>query len=472
MNPDARGQTQKFHPFRVEIHPAEKFACRKLHRVQLAATSYRRNVDLGERDVRNVVVFAVINLVALGSLTGPAVIGLPMLVARLVAEDSRTATLAFVITCGAVTAIVTNPLFGVVSDLTSGRFGKRRPWLIVGVLVGLGGSVLVLTAESVAMLAIAWIIAQTGYNASLAAVAGLVGDQVEERQRSSVSGVFGAAAFLGTLPPLLLAALVPARLDVIILAMPVVAVIVVTICCAVVSDPPLTREVRMSLPRGAARELRRIAYNRQFMWIWLQRFLMQLAFSLATCFTLYFVMIRIGGPPEGAAPVVAVSTFIGGTGIVLASLVVGFIAGKHGNYRPYLVAAACGLALAGVLRATATSEAQLWIAAAIGGISLGAFFTVDLALALRTVPRGSSGSHLGMLNVAETLPQAIAPAVAIAVLAAAGPDPLAGVSDNYFMLYLTAALIALIALIPMVFLRSVLTRTAPAISSRLQEAHS
>ena len=422
--------------------------------------------------MRNVVVFAVINLVVLGSLTGPAVIGLPMLVERLVTDDTRTATLAFVIMCGAVTAIVANPLFGIISDLTSGRFGKRRPWLIGGVVVGLGGSALVLTAESVAALTTAWIIAQTGYNASLAAVAGLIGDQVEERQRSSVSGVFGAAAFLGTLPPLLLAAIIPTRLDVIILAMPVVAVIVVTICCTVVSDPPLTREVRSPLPRGAARELRRIVHNSQFMWIWLQRFLMQLAFSLVTSFTLYFVMLRVSRSPEEATPIVAINTFIGGTGIVIAAVVVGFTAGRRGSYGPYLVAAACGLALAGVLRATAASEAHLWIAAAVGGLSLGGFFAVDLALALRTVPRGSAGSHLGMLNIAETLPQAIAPAIAVTILASAGPGPLAGVSDNYGTLYLAAALIALIALIPMAFLRSVLTRRAPAIPSRLQRARS
>lgn len=421
--------------------------------------------------MRKVVVFALINLLVLGSLTGSAVAGLPMLVARLVEADSRTGALAFVVTCGAVTAIVTNPVFGILSDVTPGRLGKRRPWLIGGAVMGLVASALLVTAESVAMLATAWILVQTGYNACLAAVAGLIGDQVEERQRSATSGVFSAGAFLGTLPPMLLVAALPTRIDVIVLTMPIVAVVAVTICSAFISDPPRRAQTRSSLSHAAARELRRIARNRRFMWIWLQRFLMQLAFSLITSFTLYFVMLRTGGLPEGAAPVVATSTLIGGAGIVIAAVAVGFASGRRGNYRPYLVGAALGLAVAGALRATVTSDVQLWLASAIGGISLGAFFAVDLALALRTVPRRAAGSYLGVLNIAETLPQAVAPSVAVVILGSAGPDLLSGASDNYFALYLAGAGIALVALVPMRFLHGVLTRTGPEDPPPPQRAH-
>jgi len=47
------------------------------------------------------------------------------------------------------------------------------------------------------------------------------------------------------------------------------------------------------------------------------------------------------------------------------------------------------------------------------------------------------------------------------VLAVAGTDPLTGSGENYTALYLTAAGIAVLALIPMYFLRSILTRTGP-----------
>jgi Na+/melibiose symporter-like transporter len=414
--------------------------------------------------VRKVLLFALINLVLLGSLTAPVVTGLPIAIARLVPDDERTSVLAFVTVCGAVASVIANPLFGFLSDRTPGRFGRRRPWLLAGVVAGLGASVLIVAADSVFLLTLAWVLAQTAYNASLAAVAALLGDQVSERRRASASGVFGAAAFLGALPPLVLATVAPSRLDVVVLAMPVVAVVVVAVCCLAIDDPPYARGLpgavgTLGVIRGERFGLLR---NRDFRWVWIQRFLMQLAFSLVSAFTLYFVMARLVLTPDAASPVVALTTLVGGAGIVAAALCAGFLAARRGRYRPYIVVAALGLAGAAVVRSATSTSDLLWISAGIGGLALGIFYAVDLALALRTVPPGRSGAYLGVLNITETLPQTIAPAVAVALLALGGPDPVSGAGDNYTALYLTAAGVALTALVPLVFLRGILSRTAPA----------
>ncbi|WP_291045934.1 MFS transporter [Herbiconiux sp.] len=410
-------------------------------------------------------VFAAVNLVVLGALTAPVVTGLPILIARLVPEGERTGVLAFVTVCGAIASVVANPVFGAASDRTPGRFGRRRPWLLGGVVLGFGATVLVLNAGSVAALAVGWVLAQTAYNASLAAVAALLGDQVEERRRASASGIFGAAAFLGTLPPLALAALVPDRLDIVMLTMPTAALAVGVVACLVIRDTPLAQVRRTSLTGSARRlglrglELRR---HRLFAWVWLQRFLLQLAFSLVTAFTLYFVAIRFVLSPEGASPVVAVTTFIGAAGIVLSALVTGFVASRRGRYAPFIVAASLGLAAAAALRALAPDVPVLWAGAALGGIALGAFYAVDLALALRAIPPGRTGTFLGVFNIAETVPQAIAPALALGLLALAGPDPVTDAAENYTALYLVAGGVALLALLPLPFLRPILTRAAPA----------
>ena len=76
--------------------------------------------------MRRVAFFALINLVILGSLTAPVVTGLPMVIARLAPEGERTGALAVVTICGALAAVVANPVFGVLSDRTRGRFGRRR----------------------------------------------------------------------------------------------------------------------------------------------------------------------------------------------------------------------------------------------------------------------------------------------------------------------------------------------------------
>ena len=408
--------------------------------------------------MRKIVVFALINLVVLGSLTAPVVTGLPVVIARLVAESDRTSVLAGVTVAGAVASVIANPVFGYLSDRTRSRFGRRRPWLLGGVAVGLAASVLIAFADSVAMVAVGWVLAQTAYNASFAAVAALLGDQVSERRRASASGIFGAAAFLGTLPPLLLAAFVPGRTALVVLAMPVVAVVVVAVCCLVLDDPSVGRPAP-GAATGPARARVNLSQNRAFAWIWLQRFLMQLSFSLVTAFTLYFVAARLQATAEESAPVVALTTMIGGAAIVATALGAGFLAARRGRYGGYIVFAVAALTVAAVLRAGVTDSLLLWISAAVGGIGLGVFYAVDLALALRTVPPGEAGGYLGVFNIAETLPQTIAPGIALAVLALAGDDPVSGAADNYGALYLVAAGVALLALVPLVFLRPVLNRT-------------
>jgi Na+/melibiose symporter-like transporter len=414
----------------------------------------------GRGDKQQIALFALINLVLLGSLTAPVITGLPLRIAGLVGEDQRTETLAFVTVCGAIASLVANPMFGFLSDRTRGRWGRRRPWLLAGVAGGWVASLMVVNAQSVAGLTLAWVLAQTAYNASLAAVAALLGDQVRERSRAMASGVFGAAAFLGTLPPLVLAGILPGRIDIVVLAMPTVAVAVVLVACLLLRDPPLSEtagqgRVRLRPTMPSRAELRAA---RPFALVTLQRLLMHLAFGLATSFTLFFVSDRMRLSPEAAGPVVALVTLAGGSAIVVSALVTGSLAGKRGAYRNWIVAAAIGLAVAAALRAVSSDVPPLVAGAVIGGLALGAYYAVDLALALRTIPAEKHGAYLGVFNTAETLPSTVSPAIATALLLVGGSDPISGRSDDYLALYLVAAVVALTALLPLPALRGVLTR--------------
>ncbi|MCS5498410.1 MFS transporter [Cnuibacter physcomitrellae] len=402
--------------------------------------------------------YALINLVVLGSLTAPVVTALPLRIAELVPAEERASSLAFVTVCGAIAALVANPLFGVLSDRTRGRLGRRRPWLLAGVLVGWVASLLVVIAPSVGVLAVAWTLAQTAYNASLAAVAALLGDGVSERSRASASGIFGAAAFLGTLPPLVLAGVLPSRVDVVVLAMPTAAVLVVAAAVLLLNDPPLA--AASAAARGRLRwpdrDERRAL--KPFAAVWVQRALMHLSFGLVTSFALFLVSDRMRISPEAAGPVVALMTFAGGAAIVVSALTSGFLAGRRGDYRPFIVVAALGLAVASVLRGVGTDTGLLVGGAALGGLALGAFYAVDLAMALRAVPEGRHGTYLGVLNMAETLPGTVSPAIASALLLIGGRDPVSGAGDDYLALCLAAAVVALCALLPLPALRGVLTR--------------
>ena len=55
---------------------------------------------------------------------------------RQLSPGSAVQDLALVLSVGAVVAIVSNPIFGHLSDRTRSRFGRRRPWLLAGMFCG------------------------------------------------------------------------------------------------------------------------------------------------------------------------------------------------------------------------------------------------------------------------------------------------------------------------------------------------
>ncbi|WP_159499321.1 MFS transporter [Microbacterium sp. 18062] len=389
---------------------------------------------------RGVFLLAAVNLVALGSLTAPVVAGIPVKVVAAVPIEQRASALATVLALGGLTALVANPVFGALSDRTRGPLGRRRPWMLGGVLAGLGGMVLLTTAESILSIAVSWIVVQTAYNATFASAAALLADSVPEPRRAAASGVFTAAAFLGALPPLALATLLPAHVGAISFVMPVAALVVVGLAMTL-PDSPAVR----SVPRRSG-EKPRVRLPVAFVAVWLQRLAMQSAFSLTTAFTLYLIVDRMASDPTAATPIATVNTLLGGAGVVIGATVAGAWASRRGGYLPFLVCAALGLAAAAGLRSIVAAPIALWTAAVIGGLAVGTYLTVNFALAMRTVPEGRFGAYLGILNGSETLPQVFAPVAAAALLTVGAGDPVSGSPDNYAALSLGACLVALLSI--------------------------
>lgn len=393
------------------------------------------------RGLRSVPFLAAVNLAALGALTAPAVVGLPVRVAAFVPAAERAGTLAMVIAAGAVAAIVANPLVGFLSDRTRTGWGRRRPWMLAGALSGPLATWWLLSASDLFTLVLAWIGMQVCYNAVLATAAAQLADTVQERWRAGASGIFAAAAFLGTVPPLVIAATLPTQLVLASAIMPAASVLAVVLCVLFVPDAAASAQAPARSPRPS-----RFTIAPGFALVWVQRLLLQSAFSLTTAFTLYFVMDRMLRDQASATSVTSLSTVLGGGAIVIAAVAMGLLAGRRGDYRPFLAAAIAGLIAAALLRAFAAEPIQLWTSALVGGLAMGTFFAVDFALALRTIPAESTGSYLGILNATETIPQVVGPLAAAALLATGG-DALGGRGGNYVALYVTAAAVALLALV-------------------------
>ncbi|MET1020550.1 MAG: MFS transporter, partial [Microterricola sp.] len=101
-------------------------------------------------------------------------------------------------------AMLAFPLTGALSDRTTSRFGRRRPWIATGTLLFAASLVALGFQTELFGIALCWIIASTGFCVLTAALTATISDQVPVGQRGYVSGWMSAPQAVGTILGLVL----------------------------------------------------------------------------------------------------------------------------------------------------------------------------------------------------------------------------------------------------------------------------
>ncbi len=180
-------------------------------------------------------------------------------------------------------------------------------------------------------------------------------------------------------------------------------------------------------------------------WAWLTRFLINLSNGLVLLYLLYYLRDRIGyhDPDQG----VLVLTAVNGIALLATVVVGGVWSDRVGRRKPFVI-------WSGVLMALATAALSGWqtwtgtvVAAAVLGVGFGVFTSVDFALMTHVLPKAlDRGKDLGVINVANALPQVAAPALAAPIVTYLG---------GYRVLYLVAAVVGLAGALLVVRIRGV-----------------
>ncbi|MEW2395931.1 MFS transporter [Streptomyces sp. NPDC046862] len=347
---------------------------------------------------------------------------------------SKETLLAWVTGVGAVVSLVANPFFGALSDRTTARWGRRTPWIVAGSAGGALSLLLLAGAGGLWSMALGWCLVQLTLNAAFAAVTAAVPDRVPRRQRGAVGGWLGAAQILGAVAGTGLATAVGgiAAGYAACAVFAVVGVLPYVLCCRDIGLGAADRPAWSSRAflRGFWLSPRRYP---DFGWAWLTRFLINLSNALVILYLLYYLRdgLHHADPEEGVLVLTAVNSVT-----LLATVVVGGVwSDRVGRRKPFVL-------WSGVLMAAATAMLSVWqtwssaiVAAAVLGVGLGVFMSVDFALMTDVLPSAlDRGKDLGVINVANALPQVAAPAVAAPIVTYLG---------GYRVLYLVAAVAGL-----------------------------
>jgi MFS family permease len=342
--------------------------------------------------------------------------------AQLLAGADKEAVFSTVTGIGALVALIANPVIGALSDRTCSRWGRRHPWTLAGSVFGAVGLVVLSLAPNVVLMVIGWSLVQAGLNGMLASLTSALPDRVPVEQRAEVGGFIGISQMLGTVAG---AALVSVVITSLAGGYAACAVLVVIGALAFVRFTPDSVLPRRFRPDGGLRQMIGAlwispARYPDFGWGWGTHFMVNLGNALGTLYLLYFLADAVhyqGDPVDG----LLILMVLYGIALTIGALVAGRMSDRSGKRKPYVVASSVVMAAAAVILAIWPTWVASLIAAPLLGVGFGVYWAVALAVLTQVLPAASNrAKDVGVINIANALPQVIAPVVAGLALQMAG----------------------------------------------------
>jgi MFS family permease len=336
------------------------------------------------------------------------------------APDRAASRLSLVLAIGAIFALLGNPIFGHLSDSTASRWGMRRPWLVGGTLVGFAALAFIAVAPSVGWVVVGWCVAQLGYNAALAPLAALLPDQVPLAKRGTVAGIVGICTCVGQTGGTYLANAVSGSTVAMFLVPAAVGGAAVLLLALVLDDRRISRAEAPALKWGefARTFWVNLAGHADFAWICTGRFFLMMAMAFFLAYQPFYLMSELKFTAAQIPGIVFESTAVQTLTSISASLLAGRLSDLIRRRKPFVICAALSYAAGAALIAMADSYSIFLAGMAISGVGIGAYLGVDFALATDALPNRErdAAKDLGLFNVASTLPQVLAPALALRIL--------------------------------------------------------
>jgi MFS family permease len=344
----------------------------------------------------------------------------------------KEATLSLVTGVGAAVSTILNPLWGAFSDRTVLRAGRRLPWVVGGLVGGVIAMLVLSGAGSVLVMVLGWALAQASLNAMLAAITATVPDQIPRRSRGAVGGWLAIAQTVGVVAGSGIAA-ATGSIAVGYLSTAGVLVVLALPYCFDSRDLALDRARRQPFELGRFVRAFWISprLHPDFAWAWVTRFLMNLGNALVILYLLYYLKDAVGLSDNEAEDKVFVLTAAYGVCTLLTAVVGGIWSDRLGRRKVFVIASGLVAASALLLLAFVTTLTGAFVGAVVLGIGFGIYTAVDFAMITEVLPSADDrAKDLGVINIANALPQVLAPVVAAGVL---------GLDLGYSTLYVIAA---------------------------------
>ncbi|WP_025157736.1 MFS transporter [Leifsonia aquatica] len=353
--------------------------------------------------------------------------------------------LGYILGIGSLAALLVGPLGGQLSDRTRSRLGRRRPWLIGGMIGGTIALVILAVAPNLIVLALGWVLAQMTFSQVINNFVAIQADRLPLSQRGKVAGITGLATMVAPVFGSALAGSLASSPFALFLVPGAVAIVLVGLFVLRYKEGDsrgLTFDTRLTFTSVISKYVFNPMENRDFGWNWLGRFLFFFGLTLATTFTAFFYAARLGLTVEKVGGIIAIAGIIGVLGTVLGAVGGGFLSDRLKRRKPFIITAAAVFLAGSVVQALAPDLTLLIVGSVLANFAIGVFSAVDQALMIDVLPEKDTdaGRYISITQFAVTIPQAVAPVAASLILAIG----VSAAEKNYPLLYIVAGVFTLL----------------------------
>ena len=393
-----------------------------------------------------------------------------------VGSVAQATFLGWLTAAASVVSLLMPPLIGRLSDRTTSRFGRRRPYIALGGLLLLASTPLLVSSATIAVFLVGLTLLHIGNNIVISAYQSLVPDRVPEARRGEASGFVGAMTILGNVASLGLAALllsgitrgslsqdlIRSHASIYYLVAALVVLVGLLITLAGVHEVPLKHEIhehpQEKEPAGQ-RFARWFAQNWVAPWrsfnfsvVFLTRSSIMMGLALFMTFIEYY-FARVQHLANFVQVTAIVAVFALGGGVV-SGVVFGIFSDRLPRRAPLVSGATICMSLTAVAFVIYPSglSAWLWPLGVLFGLGYGVYMSVDWALSIDALPSlEHAGKDLGLWDSSVTLPAIIAPLLGSLVIYIAGHF---GQTElGYQLVFTLAAIFLVVAAVCVLFVR-------------------
>ncbi|WP_026414500.1 MFS transporter [Actinomadura oligospora] len=381
------------------------------------------------RDVgrRWVAMFVLANFGINIPMQAPSTFLMPQQIAE-IDSAGKVGAYAWVSAMGAVSGIVLAPLAGALCDRTTGRFGRRRPWMVGGAFLCVGALLFSGAQTTVAGVAFGSFLLSASMMVMGAGLNAVVPDQVPAPQRGVVLGwatvPMASALILGGA---LIGLAGGFRAGYLVVAAFPLAVVVFGFW---LRDTPLPRTGREPFSLRVFLRGYRVSPkdHPDFVWALASRFVMALGYALGTLYLPYFLddVLHYERLFPGQSTEDGLLIVIGVNSVSTVAMVVlsGWLSDRLGRRRLPVFLGGATMAVAAIPLALSPTWTMTLVAAVVLGLGYGVYLSVDTALVTEVLPASENRSKdMALGNLMGSLPYVVAPPIASFVIGDVGGYP-------------------------------------------------